>query len=419
MLTAEENDTLTRVGPGTPMGTLLRRYWHPVAGVAEMDGRWTKRVRVLGEDLVLFRDRSERFGLITEFCPHRRASLAYGIPTPDGIRCPYHGWKFDGSGRCVEQPNEPAGSAFKDKVTTPAYPVEEMGGLVWAYLGPQPQPLLPRLDGFVVPGAIRHIGQAVIPCNWLQIMENSVDPIHAEWLHGHLYQFLREGDGVKVAIAKRHVKIAFDETEYGIVKRRLLEGQTEESDDWKVGHPIVFPNILAVGSGGGLWRQYVFQIRVPIDDTHTQHYWHHSYIPPAGADVPARLLEQVPVYEPPVTDERGEYMLDYIHAQDIMAWVTQGPIADRSREHLGSGDRGVTLYRRMLLREIKKVEAGQDPMFTIRDPEKNRIIELPLEKGKEHFADGFESLLKRHMSSFSPIAADLLAVFSQRHANVA
>src|SRR5207244_5235000 len=125
-----------------PAGELLRRYWHPVAGRAEMDERWTMRVRLLGEDLVLFKDRTGKFGLIGEFWPHRRASLAYGIPTEDGIRCPYHGWKFDAAGTCIEQPNEPAGSTFHEKITTAAYPVQELGGLLFAYLGPAPAPLL-------------------------------------------------------------------------------------------------------------------------------------------------------------------------------------------------------------------------------------------------------------------------------------
>src|SRR5271157_5172881 len=113
MLTAEENDVLTRIGPGTRMGDLMRRYWHPIAAAGEMDERWTKRVRLLGEDLVLFKDRAGRFGLIAEQCPHRRASLAYGIPTEQGIRCPYHGWMYDRNGQCIEQPNEPEGSSFK------------------------------------------------------------------------------------------------------------------------------------------------------------------------------------------------------------------------------------------------------------------------------------------------------------------
>src|SRR5579884_2355639 len=168
MLTTEENELLTRVGPGTRMGALLRRYWHPVAASAEMEDRWTKRVRIMGEDLVLFKDRTGKLGLIGEQCPHRRASMAYGIPTQEGIRCPYHGWMFDGAGKCLEQPNEPEGSTFKDKVSLPGYPVQTLAGLVFAYLGPQPAPQIPRYDCFVDGPAIRHVGQAVIPCNWVQ-----------------------------------------------------------------------------------------------------------------------------------------------------------------------------------------------------------------------------------------------------------
>src|SRR5665213_1781430 len=244
MMTPEENERLARVGPGTPMGNMLRRYWHPIAGVEEMANRWTMRVRLLGEDLVLFKDRSGRLGLIAEACPHRRASLAYGIPQADGIRCPYHGWKFDRTGQCLDQPNEPEGSSFKDKITTAGYPVEELGGLIFAYLGPQPAPLVPRFDGYVIPGTIRMCGKAIVPCNWLQIMENSLDPVHTEWLHGHLQEFIEEEAGAKYAISRHHVNIGFDEFEYGIYKRRLLEGQSENSDDWRVGHPVVFPTTL-------------------------------------------------------------------------------------------------------------------------------------------------------------------------------
>jgi len=410
MLTTEENELLTRVGPGTRMGALLRRYWHPVAASAEMHDRWTKRVRILGEDLVLFKDRTGRLGLIGESCPHRRASLAYGIPTEDGIRCPYHGWKFDHAGRCLEQPNEPEGSTFKEKIHHPGYLVEELGGMIFAYLGPQPAPLLPRFDGYVAPRAIRTVGSAIIDCNWLQIMENSVDPIHTEWLHGKLYEFLKEKDGVKVAIGRHHAKIAFDEFEFGIIKRRLMEGQSEDSDDWRVGHPVVFPNILAVGSGGGLWRQYTFQTRVPVDDTRTLHFWYHAYVPPDDVEVPRHLLEGCPVYEPPIKDEHGDYLLEYIHAQDIMAWETQGAIADRASESLAWTDRGITLFRKVLRRELERVENGEDPLGVIRDPARNVFIELPLEKNKDMFSDGLESIFKRHMTAFSPIADEILAV---------
>ena len=124
MLTAELNEKLTRVGPGTPGGNLLRRYWYPVAAIAELNNRPTKRVRILGEDLVLFRDRSGNLGLIDERCAHRRISLYYGIPEPDGLRCPYHGWLYDGEGNCLEQPAEPVGSTFKEKIKMRAYPVQ-------------------------------------------------------------------------------------------------------------------------------------------------------------------------------------------------------------------------------------------------------------------------------------------------------
>jgi 5,5'-dehydrodivanillate O-demethylase oxygenase subunit len=411
MLTREENELLTRVGPGTPMGGLMRRYWHPVAAVAEMAGTWTKRVTLLGEELVLYRNRSGEFGLIAEACPHRRASLFYGIPTAAGLRCPYHGWEFDRTGACVAQPNEPAESTFKSKVCTPSYPVEELGGLLFAYLGPEPRPLVPRLDGYVAAGAIRMIGRAVVPCNWLQIMENSVDPVHTEWLHGQLHEFHREEQGEKVAIARHHLKIGFDEFDYGIYKRRLLEGQSEDADDWKTGHPMVFPTILAVGNAGAGWRMHAFQIRVPMDDTHTLHLWYNAYVPRDGARVPQKLLDEVPVYDVPFLDAQGNYLIDLIDAQDIMAWVSQGPIADRSRETLGSSDRGVTLLRRMLRRELQKVANGEDPIGVIRDPERNHVA-LHVEQAKAHYADGFENLVRRTRIRYSPVVEELIGVFA-------
>jgi len=418
MLTAHENELLTRVGRGTPMGELLRRYWYPVAARAQLDGRWTHRVRLLGEDLVLFRDRADRLGLIAEFCPHRRASLAYGIPTAQGIRCPYHGWEFAGTGRCLEQPNEPEGSGFKDKVATAGYPVAEMGGMIWAYLGPAPAPLLPRFDGYVVEDAIRMIGVTEVACNWLQIMENSVDPVHTEWLHGKLQEFVEEKAGSSYAISRHHLKIAFAEFEYGIYKRRLLEGQTEDADDWTVGHPILFPHTLAVGSAAPDYRMYAFQIRVPMDDTHTLHYWYTAFVPPAGAVVPPELLAEVPFYHVPCVDEEGEYRLDMIDAQDVMAWETQGPIALRDREALGTTDRGVILLRNVLKRELQNVAEGRDPMGVIRDPSRAGVIELPLEKAKHHYTDGIESLTRRSQRRYSPNVAGLIEVFRSARAAV-
>ena len=183
MLSVEENKLLTQVGPGTPMGNLMRRYWQPFAAVGELDENPTKQVRLLGEDLVLFKDRSGDLGLIEPLCPHRRINLLYGVPLEHGLRCPYHGWAFDQSGACIEQPYEDEvdpESTFRDKIHTTAYPVKAAGGLIFAYLGPLPAPELPLWEPMVRANSMRDIGMSVLPCNWLQIMENSLDPVHLE-----------------------------------------------------------------------------------------------------------------------------------------------------------------------------------------------------------------------------------------------
>jgi 5,5'-dehydrodivanillate O-demethylase len=289
-----------------------------------------------------------------------------------------------------------------------------MGGMFWAYMGPaDSKPLLPRIDGFVTEGTIRMLGRTLIPVNWLQIMENSLDPIHTEWLHGHTYEFIKaqQGNTTKVAISTRHEKIAFREFEHGITKHRLLAGHSEEGDDWKIGHPVVFPNILSVGNGDETSRYYAFQIRVPADDSHTLHLWYTAYVPPKGMKVAPELLDKVHVYDVPLKGADGEYIMDNIDGQDMAVWCTQGPISDRTKENLGASDNGIALYRRVLRREIKKVEQGIDPMFTFRDKTRNSRIDLPNERKKHHNSEGARSWIMRTHAAYSPIAEDVIRMY--------
>jgi 5,5'-dehydrodivanillate O-demethylase len=411
MLTQEQNETLTKVGPGTPMGDLLRRYWYPISATSELEKKPTKKIKILGEDLVLFRDRSGKFGLVQERCPHRGVSMVYGIPEEDGIRCQYHGWCYNHKGECTEQPNEPENSTFKSRIKIAAYKVEELGGLIFAYLGPEPAPLLPKWDLFVRGNVIRTIGYQTIPCNWLQIMENSLDPIHLEWLHGRYFEYLFEQQGRSEEewnISKHHVKIGFDEFEHGIIKRRVLEGQTEESEDWAVGHPVVFPNMLRVGDLGA----HSFQIRIPMDDYNTYHIWYTCFVPAEGIEIP----EDYPIslYEVPLIDEKGEYVTDYIDGQDMMAWVTQGQVADRTTERLGTSDKGIIMYRQMLMKQLKLIEEGQDPMCTFREPSANSCVGLPQEEDKYGVGDLLSGVAKDWNTRYAPNIDDIIDICKGR-----
>ena len=373
MLTADENNELTRVGPGTPMGELMRRYWHPVATSQDLKANPVRSVRILGEALTLFRDRSGRLGLIGQRCAHRRVDLKYGIPETDGLRCPYHGWLYSGEGRCLEQPAEVAGTDFQKGIKLPAYPVEELGGLVWAYLGPKPAPLLPRWDLFVAENAFRQIGSTLVPCNWLQCQENAVDTVHTEWAHGRFGLYACERKGITdpqtisrfKRISRHHVKINFERVPVGIQKYRLVEGESEDSEAWRTGHPLIFPNYVRITQLG----YAEFQIRVPLDDTHTWHIAYHAYFPGPKVEVPVQ--DPVPAFDVPI-----EELPDFILGQDLICWVAQGDIHDRSQEQLGISDRGVVMFRRMLQEQIKIVQQGGDPINTVRDPEKNKCILL-------------------------------------------
>ena len=363
----KENERLTRVGRGTPMGEVLRRYWHAIATTADLDRDPVRRVRLLGENLTLFRSEAGEIGLVGERCPHRGIDLEYGIPDARGLRCPYHGWLFDKKGACLEMPFDDRvktdNSGRREKMGIDAYPVQVLGELVWAYLGPEPVPLLPRWDVLVRP-EFDHAAQVhLLPCNWLQCMENSADPMHFEYLHAAFGNYTLKKLGRPPAMTlTRHRKIEFDRFKYGLMKRRLLEGESEDSDDWKTGHPLLFPNILAVGAT----HRPSLQIRTPIDDTHTLHI---NYVTRMRA--PGAAPQPITVAHEKLFDENGKIIADTIPVQDILAWVVQGPISDRTKEHLAASDTGVALYRRMLNEALDAVARGEDPMGVVRDRAEN------------------------------------------------
>jgi 5,5'-dehydrodivanillate O-demethylase len=373
VLSEEENQRISGVGPGSPMGKLLRRYWQPIAATADIEREEVLPVRILGENLVLFKTTGGEFGLIQARCPHRSASLAYGIPDENGLRCPYHGWMFDGEGRCLEQPFddvEVADNTFKDRIHVDAYPVQMLGGLVWTYMGPpEKQPLLPRWEHLAREDVNRRIGITHLPCNWLQCMENSLDPVHFEWLHANVMNYAAKRQGKPpVMNPARHRRIAFDEFKYGVYKRRLLEGEDPEtSPDWLTGHPVLFPNILDVGSS--------LQIRVPIDDTNTLHLVYLTSPREPGEP------ERTEVFDLPHTHEDGRLITETIVGTDMLAWVSQGPMTPRNLEHLGVSDRGIILYRNQLSDAMDAVERGEDPPGLVTDPVENMPwIELKWEE---------------------------------------
>jgi 5,5'-dehydrodivanillate O-demethylase len=372
MLSKEENELLTRVGPGTPMGELLRRYWQPICAASELAAEHPlKRIRIMGEDLVAFRDASGNYGLVGEHCSHRGTSLYYGFIEEQGIRCPYHGWLYDTDGKCLEQPFEPAQSMMKHMIRHPAYPVEALGGLLFAYMGPpEKRPLLPRWDVLVWEDGKRTIRlQETLQCNWLQAEENSADVTHTYFLHGHtLKQRGQKGGDYYYRPMEQY---GFQPFEFGVIKTWTYAPSERFGAEVAGGNPLIFPNMLRQQSGP--WHNLHW--RVPIDDTHT------NIIVMNFSRNADRHPEEQPEFPPveftPEVLPNGEYAMDSFFGQDKMAWETQGAIWDRSLEHTGASDLGIAMTRKMLLEQVLVVQEGGDPLGLVRDPEQNRIIELP------------------------------------------
>ena len=364
MLSKEENELLTRVGPGTPAGEMLRRYWWPVGFTEHVKEKGRPvRTRLLGEDLVLFRDGNGRLGLLGLHCSHRGTSLEFGRVDDRGIRCCYHGWLYDVRGRCLEQPAEPEDSRFKDRVQHPAYQAQEIGGFIFAYIGPEPAPLLPNYDLFLREDGEREVGAGHDYCNWLQRAENSVDQTHLVALHASEYPHL----------ALKRPVIGWERRDYGAKISMQVPGISKpKSSHW------IFPSHTRhTTARKGRKPDHAIRFRVPMDDTNTMTFWLRFY-PYGEEDRSKPFLLKTLGFE---NDQAGVYeRVDdgwwgvASHDQDRVAQESQGPIYDRTKEHLGASDQGVIMLRTMIKESIDAVRHGKDPVWVLRDSAQNETI---------------------------------------------
>ena len=386
MLTQAENDSLTLVGRGTPMGDLMRRYWVPVGMSWEIEPNGSPlRVRLLGEKLIAFRDTSGRVGLMSEYCPHRGASLWFGRNEENGLRCVYHGWKFDHTGQCVHQMNEPNDTDFSRKIKNHAYPTAEMGGLIWAFMGPaSKQPPLPKFAWTQAPMDQRHVNKTYEECNWLQAMEGGLDTSHAPILHRRLTEDT-DLPGVSPSmpfVRSKAPRLEVDETDYGYAYYGVR--QLDEDKLHVRGYHFIMPFTQVRQepfSGNDIVAGHMW---VPMDDNNCMVYnWEYS---PSGTgmedqELVARILgtgpgEQTSDFKK-ARDLSNDYLIDReaqknstftgifgINVQDHAVQESMGPIVDRSVEHLGPADKAIIFMRKQLALGVKVVADGGDPAGT-------------------------------------------------------
>jgi phenylpropionate dioxygenase-like ring-hydroxylating dioxygenase large terminal subunit len=386
MISAEKNEQLTQVGENTPGGQLLRHYWQPVLLAEELDGpRPLKAVELMGGQYIVFRDQSGNLGMLDRQCPHRGADLAFGRLENAGVRCAFHGWLFDAEGKCLETPAEPAGSNLCARVRQPSYPVVEKSGIIFAYLGKGTPPAFPHFDCFEAPDSHTFAFKGLWECNWLQALEVGIDPAHASFLHrffedeetqesygkqfrGHsadsqmaITQVLREYDCPEISVAT---------TPYGMqltTLRKLSEAQTHV----RVTN-LMFPQAFVIPMSS---EMTITQWHVPVDDTHS--YWFAIFTSFGEAvDKDQMRAQRLQTIELPLYTSRKNKRNDYgysveeqatqtytgmgsdINVHDQWACESMGPIQDRTREHLGTTDKAILTYRRMLLSAMDSVAAG-------------------------------------------------------------
>ena len=359
----DEDEQLTHVGPNTPCGEYLRRFWQPVCFSDELKDL-PLRLRIMAEDLVAFRDRSGAVGLLELHCPHRGTSLEFGLIDDKGIRCCYHGWLFGVDGTILETPGEPADSTLKDRLFHGAYPVHEAHGIVFAYMGPPEQrPPFPSYDSYSQSGSRMIPGRKYFyPCSWLQIMENTMDPVHTAFLHTIVSgAVFTEEFGVLP-------ELDYVETPIGMV----YVGTRRVADNiWTRMVEVVLPNLQQVApiwEDGRNERQFSGPMMsrwiVPQDDTHSmfiefRHVSETEDVTPGWwADRDIMLPGQIAA---------DSYKEGQLHPGDYEAQVSQRPIAIHGLEHLSETDRGVSMYRNQIRRGIRATAAGQDPMGVFRN----------------------------------------------------
>lgn len=398
MLSKANNDLVTRTGPGTPGGRLLRSYWQPVATSDEIPiGGDPLPLTVMSEDLVLFRDDRDRLGLIGRACPHRGTDLSYGRVEDGGLRCLYHGWIFDIDGKCLDQPAEPPARKFCDRLKHTAYPVREVGGVVFAYMGEGEPPAIPPLQFLSGPEENRVAFRTILQCNWLQGLESSTDPAHTTYLHriapGN--RSIRSGNDIRALRGVEMPDISIEPQAYG-TRIYALHKSPNGKKYLRVNnyvYPCLATPSTSTGASGYQGRWYV-----PIDDeTHCVFEFIYRHAEPLDKDaLRAFRARNVAADRRHVRRPENRYlqdrasqagdisfsgMGDYFPAQDAFAVETQGRIQDRMKEHLGSTDIVISGIRRMLLDAIKTMEEGGSAPGVIRDEANNPFADFVCTSG--------------------------------------
>jgi phenylpropionate dioxygenase-like ring-hydroxylating dioxygenase large terminal subunit len=412
MLSQEENKTLTSVGPNTIMGKMLRRYWTPALLAVEVPEPDSPpvRIRLLGEDLVAFRDTEGKVGLFAQACPHRGASLFFGRNEEDGLRCVYHGWKFDVTGACVDMPSEPAESNFKNKVRVRAYPTHESGGIIWAYMGPpETMPPFRDLGTEAIPAGQARAAKQLTRCNWIQALEGNIDTSHISWLHAYFDLFDTPDDGSDqpgyptqakswyLWTQDRAPRLEVEDTEYGFKYAGIRTTPNGHTHVRVTAYIMPYQTIVAgmpIRSGGTTFvprddetcwrftvtsgmlnRPFTYQADGVGGSPYKFPYGGPTGMGPMNGVIERRWLPENDYQIDRDTQKSTLFTgIENFVSQDLMATESMGPVYDRSQEHLGNTDKAIIRMRRLLLQTARDLEEkGIEPPATHPSPELSRV----------------------------------------------